>query len=41
MPEITFAEKFPLCDISHAKCEGEVGPVIVQVAQAAAEQKAD
>ena len=35
------SEKFPLCDISHAKCEGEVGPVIVQVAQTAAEKKTD
>ena len=22
------SEKFPLCDLSHAQCEGEVGPVI-------------
>jgi CDGSH-type Zn-finger protein len=35
------SEKFPLCDLSHAKCEGEVGPVIVQVAQPAAENKAN
>jgi CDGSH-type Zn-finger protein len=25
--------KFPICDVSHAKCEGEVGPVIVEAAQ--------
>ena len=35
------SEKFPLCDLSHAKCEGEVGPVIVQVAQDASEVKTD
>ena len=35
------SSKFPICDLSHAQCEGEVGPVIVQVAQAAEEKKAD
>jgi CDGSH-type Zn-finger protein len=24
--------KFPICDLAHAKCEGEVGPVIVELA---------
>ena len=33
------SEKFPICDISHAKCEGNLGPVIVQVAQADVEKK--
>ena len=31
--------KFPLCDLSHAACEGEVGPVIVQLAQSPTEKK--
>lgn len=24
------SEKFPICDISHAKCQDELGPVIVE-----------
>ena len=35
------SEKFPICDLSHAQCEGEVGPVIVQVAKSATEKKTD
>ena len=35
------SEKFPICDISHAKCEGEVGHVIVKVVQAAAVKMVD
>jgi CDGSH-type Zn-finger protein len=29
---------FPLCDISHAKCQGEVGPVIIEAAQEGQEE---
>jgi CDGSH-type Zn-finger protein len=32
---------FPFCDISHAKCAGEVGPVIVQTAQPEAGKKSE
>ena len=24
---------FPVCDVSHAKCEGEFGPVVVEAAK--------
>jgi CDGSH-type Zn-finger protein len=33
--------KFPLCDITHAGCEGDVGPVIVQVAKPEEEKKSE
>jgi CDGSH-type Zn-finger protein len=35
------SEKFPLCDGSHARAEGVVGPVVVQVAQPAPDIKPD
>ncbi|MBN8217305.1 MAG: CDGSH iron-sulfur domain-containing protein [Spirochaetes bacterium] len=33
------SSKFPLCDLAHAKLEGEVGPLIVEGPKAAAESK--
>lgn len=31
--------KFPICDVSHARSEGEVGPVIVEAVQESEAEK--
>ncbi len=34
------SSKFPLCDIAHAKCQGDVGPVVVEAVTSPEPEKA-